>query len=172
MNIYVFKEYNPLFRDLFSAEKERLQTRITVALYVDHFGSTAVPGLGGKGIIDIYVIVPKGEVSNAANQLEDMGYEFRPNSGTEDRLFFLANLPDPLEGERRYHVHLTHPDNLDYKKDIVFRDYLREHPEAAEIYAQVKKKAAQNAGGSKEKYMNYKRGIISEIIEKAMREPG
>lgn len=66
-NKYVFKPYNPVFSKLFETEKKRLSNYLTGLFRIEHVGSTAVPGLGGKGIIDIYIVVPENKLNTASN---------------------------------------------------------------------------------------------------------
>lgn len=76
---------------------------------IEHVGSTAVPGLQGKGIIDITIAVDKQDLKMISQQLQDLCYEFRPALSSPDRLYFITLLPDTDEETRRYHVHLTYP---------------------------------------------------------------
>ncbi len=104
MSKYVFKPYNPLFPQLFQREKERLLLHVKGLCSIEHVGSTAVPGLGGKGIIDIAIATSEKEA--IIPQLQALGYEFRPGFSTQERLYFVIDQPDPEEGMRRYHVHV------------------------------------------------------------------
>lgn len=165
---YIFKPYHDIFPHLFADEKERLGKYLTGKYQIEHFGSTAVSGLGGKGIIDLYVIVSRQRVGKAKKEIEKAGYLFRSNSGTTRRLFFLQELPDANEEKRVYHLHLTDVKNLDFQNDILFRDYLRTHHGAAKEYAQIKQKAVKEANESKELYMQIKQPVIQKILKKAL----
>lgn len=167
MNKYVFHEYDSIYPKLFRKEAERLKNFLTGRYTIEHFGSTAVPGLGGKGIIDIYVATAKDAVQNIFEEVQEAGYEFRPKAGTEERFFFQNSLFDPIDGEIKYHLHLTDSGNPSFKKDIVFRDYLISHPEDCEKYARIKRKAARYANNDKDKYMRIKEPAIQEILKKA-----
>lgn len=165
---YIFKPYHDIFPRLFADEKNRLGKYLTGKYQIEHFGSTAVPGLGGKGIIDLYVIVSRQRVGKAKKEIERAGYLFRSNSGTARRLFFLQELPDAIEEKRVYHLHLTDMKNLDFQNDIRFRDYLRTHHDAVKEYAVVKRKSAQEANESKEMYMRIKQPVLQKILKKAL----
>ena len=82
-------------------------------------GSTAIPNLGGKGIIDIAIAVAKEEMQPSSLNLQKLEYEFRPSFSNADRFYFIAYLPDPEEGTRRYHIHLTHPSTKEWKELIL-----------------------------------------------------
>lgn len=166
MKKYVFKPYDPRFPELFRKEKERIGALLKNALAIEHVGSTAVPNLGGKGIIDIAIAVKKEDMDEATQQLQKLGYEFRPSFSTPDRAYFIIYLPDPIEEKRRYHVHLTHPQSEDWKNLIEFRDYLRSHPKAAEEYSKMKENAVLEADQNGDTYRKLKQPMFKKIQEK------
>ncbi len=164
MSKYSFKPYRTIFPELFQREKERIVSHIKEDLIVEHVGSTAVPDLGGKGIIDIAIAVDPQNFDAISTQLQKLGYEFRRVHSTPDRLFFRIDLPDSEEGVRRYHIHLTYLTSKDWKDLIFFRDYLRAHPHKAQEYAELKKKAAEEANGVGEKYRKLKDHFFHEVL--------
>jgi len=160
---YVYKPYSKVFPDLFQHEKERISASLTNALAIEHIGSTAIPNLGGKGIIDIAIAVAKEEMEHACITIQKLGYEFRPTFSTPDRFYFITYLKDPEEGSRRYHIHLTYPSSNEWKELIGFRDYLKAHPEAVEEYANIKKHAADTANQDGEQYRKMKEPMFQKI---------
>ncbi len=134
---------------------------------IEHVGSTAVPGLGGKGIIDIAIAVRKEDMNVVSEQLQSLGYEFRPTFSTPDRFYFILYLPDPEEGSRRYHVHLTYPENSEWKDFIGFRDYLRNHPKELLEYAEMKRQAVVEANHNGERYRKLKEPMFQKIISRS-----
>lgn len=163
MKKYVFKPYNNSFPILFEKEKERIKSQANIKLEIEHVGSTAIPNLGGKGIIDIAIAVTKHDIDAASKHLQTLGYEFRPIHSTNDRLYFVIDLPDLEEGLRRYHVHLTHPESNDWIGLIGFRDYLRTHSEAVLEYENIKKQAALKTDSEGELYRKLKRPMFEKI---------
>jgi len=155
-----------LFSRLFEKEKERIAHHLKEALLIEHVGSTAIPGLGGKGIIDIAIGVQQDKMQHICTALQQLGYEFRQAYSTQDRLYFIIYLPDPEEGERRYHIHLTYPESHDWKDLIHFRDYLRAHSEEALEYASLKEKAAAIANQNGDLYRKLKEPIFEKIRHK------
>src|SRR3990167_4750167 len=107
MRRYIFKPYSQIFPQLFTQEKSRLASQIQAALTIEHVGSTAVPNLGGKGIIDIALSVSKDDMVAVQPQLQALGYELRQAGSTSDRLLYQTNLPDPEEGNKCYQIHLN-----------------------------------------------------------------
>jgi len=166
---YVFKPYNPVFTQLFEQERQRIQAVLGNKYPIEHFGSTAVPGLGGKGIIDICIAVPADEMEDISLLVQGLGYDFHAHAGDEGRLFFQTDLPDELEGIRRYHVHVMNTDYPLFKKNLRVRDYLCRHTEDREAYAEAKKVAAEAANEDGKEYMRLKEGVLGEIIAEADR---
>lgn len=163
MNKYIFDPYDEIFPSLFQKEKERILSHVSNILLIEHVGSTAVPGLGGKGIIDIAILAAKDDMASVSSSLQNIGYEFRPSFSTPDRLYFVANLADPKKGIRRYHIHLTHSDSPVWKELIGLRDYLICHPEAQREYATIKEKAVQN-GIEGEEYRRIKDPFLKKVL--------
>ncbi len=170
MNKYVFKPYNRIFPELFLLEKERIADHVPLVMRIEHVGSTAVPNLGGKGIIDIAIAAKKDDFETISAQLKNIGYEFRPQWSTPERLYFKTQLPDPEEKSRIYHLHLMSPEHKEWTEMLTFRDYLRDHPEAASEYAEVKRKAAIEADNEGAKYRKLKEHILKKMISAAQEE--
>ncbi len=162
MKKYVFRPYSNIFPKIFQKEKLRIASHVDTSLIIEHIGSTAVPGLGGKGIIDIGIAVDRKQIESVSKQLQALGYEFRPNFSTLDRLYFITFLPDSEEELRRYHIHLTYVENEEWKNFIIFRDFLINFPEALEEYAEIKRKAALEANHDGEKYRKFKESIFKK----------
>jgi GrpB-like predicted nucleotidyltransferase (UPF0157 family) len=166
MKKYIFKPYSKIFPELFDKEKRRLASHLKKVLEIEHVGSTAVPNLGGKGIIDIAIAVHKTDMESTSEQLQSLGYEFRPSFSTSERFYFIIYLPDPEEETRRYHIHLTYPESAEWKEFLLFRDYLKTHPQELEEYADLKRQAALEAHEEGKLYRKLKEPIFKKIREK------
>jgi GrpB-like predicted nucleotidyltransferase (UPF0157 family) len=120
-----------------------------LALRIDHIGSTSVPGLAAKDIIDIQVTVPRlnDEVRQA---IASLGYIHRkeftrdhcPSSLTTKAEEWRKWYFHEGDGQRRTHVHVRLPDHLNQRYPLLFRDYLRAHPAMAGAYAELKRRLA------------------------------
>lgn len=160
MKKYVFRAYDPAFPDLFEKEKERIKKILDEGDLIEHIGSTSVPGLGGKGIIDICVATKKIFLKTLSKKLQAIGYEFGPLGGSKERLFH--------QRSRKYHVHVVFTESWEWNNVIKFRDYLRSHPEEMKRYAKIKKLAAEKANENREVYMRIKSPFIEEMVKKAL----
>lgn len=167
MKKYIFKPYCLIFPQLFEFEKQRIKKVLHSSDLIEHVGSTAVPGLGGKGIIDIYIATGKNKMVLLSKKLHNLGYEYNVDAGSEERYFHSTNLPDPIEKIRRYHVHVTFPKSQEWIRAMKLRDYLRIHPKDVQKYAEAKKLAAGKANENREIYIKMKSPVLEEIIKKA-----
>lgn len=168
MKKYEFKPYNSKFPKLFEEEKNRLAQFLKGNYLIEHIGSTAVPGLGGKGIIDIMIAVPKKQMKIFSQKAQKAGYIFRPEAGSKDRLFLRTEYPEDFTKKAVYHLHITYPEGNDWKEAIAFRDYLRAHPKDLKRYAEIKIQASKKANEDTEIYMKEKETILKEILSKAL----
>src|SRR3984893_4686897 len=125
--------YDPRWPVLFDEEAERLRAVLDPSLIVglEHFGSTAVPGLSAKPIIDILIAVRSLADAQATfvEALRNLDYVYWADNPKKDRMFFVRGMP-PFGSRRSHHVHVTEPHGEMWQR-LAFRDYLRAHPEEA-----------------------------------------
>jgi GrpB-like predicted nucleotidyltransferase (UPF0157 family) len=164
---YVFRKYDPAYRAFFTSEKKKIAKALGSIAKIEHVGSTAIPRLGGKGILDIVVGVSKSKIAEAKKKLERAGYEFREKASYPERLFFRIDYPYKNR-KRRVHIHLTRFNGRDWKEMIGFRDYLLQHPEVVEQYVKIKKEGVKKAHGDGEKYREHKEKFIENILKKVL----
>ncbi|MBM3208086.1 MAG: hypothetical protein FJZ57_05705 [Chlamydiae bacterium] len=160
---YTYRPYSKLFPYLFQNEKKRIASFLHIPIEIVHIGSTSIPCLGGKGIIDITICTSKENMELVSNVLQNIRYEYRPTFSTPERLYFITYLKDPEEGIRRYHVHLTYTSSKEWNELIEFRNYLRNHPEAAAEYASIKKQAANTVNRDGNLYRKMKEPFLQKI---------
>ena len=159
------REYDPGWKEAF----ETIAAEIHAALdgleeVIEHVGSTSVPGLAAKPIIDIDVVIPSvNDLEKAIELLERAGYEYEGNLGIKDREAFKYSGKEHL---MTHHLYVCPKGSAELRRHIAFRDYLRSCPEAAQRYGEVKMQAAGLYPCDIEKYIEYKSGIIEEIYKK------
>jgi GrpB-like predicted nucleotidyltransferase (UPF0157 family) len=126
-----------------------------LALRIDHIGSTSVPDLAAKDIIDIQLTVAALD-GGIIDALERLGYRLRPEydddhlppGSVEDAAEWSKLYFSPPEGQRRSHLHVRVAGRANQRYPILFRDYLRSHPQTAAAYAELKRRlAAELADG-------------------------
>ena len=164
MNKYVFKPYNPLFPKLFEKEKVKLKNLLGNTVIIEHIGSTAVAGLGGKGIIDMMIGIRRSKISfpEITKKFENAGYEHREQADSPERIFFRIDRQEKIEKKRRYHIHVTYIDSKDWKETLQFRNYLRSNPQIVKEYEKLKIDAIKKSGQDGEIYRSLKQPFIEK----------
>lgn len=167
---YSFKPYNPQFSDIFLHEKKRLLESLSFTPRIEHLGSTAIKDLGGKGIIDMYLVAEPENIENAKEEVSQAGYDARPNEGNEHRYVFVRDADNQFGNKQRYHLHLCSSESEDFKNSLIFCKYLQHHQEVAKEYAKIKQRAAEEAEQSKDKYLAIKGPYIQKVMDLATSE--
>lgn len=158
--------YNPDWERAFEAERGRLQRALgPIALRIEHHGSTAVPGLAAKPVIDIQVSVARLEPMDAYSApLRECGYVHVPHPDDGRCPFFHR----PAAWPHTHHVHVVRANSDEERQTLVFRDYLRAHAESAREYEAVKLDLAARFGGadadSREAYAAAKSSFVESIL--------
>jgi GrpB-like predicted nucleotidyltransferase (UPF0157 family) len=164
--------YDPLWPRMFEEEKQHLLECLPQDLIrrIEHFGSTIVPGLRAKPIIDVLVEVSSLEETKAtvAPLLEAQGYDYfwRPTHGDNGPPFYAWFIKRNAAGIRTHHVHMVERD-FEHWDRLLFRDYLIEHSETAKEYEVLKMTLARDYPNDREAYTNGKTDFIVRITETA-----
>ena len=155
--------YDPNWPDRFAKERDRILSAIgSLTLAIEHTGSTSVPGLAAKPVIDMVLTISElNSADMAIGRLEQIGYEYRPIGDLPGRLF----LRRFVEGERRFHLSLSEPNSRFWIDHLAFRDYLQTHPEAANAYAALKLDLAERYRLDRGSYTEGKSAFIARCLE-------
>lgn len=160
-------EHDPAWAEAFRREAERLRGALgACALDVHHIGSTSVPGLAAKPVIDILVEVRSlDELDAKESAMTALGYTPKGENGIPGRRYY------PLGGSARTHqVHAFVHDDEHVRRHLAFRDYLRTHGEASAEYTRIKRAAAEACDGDSEVYCDMKDGFIKGHLRMALAE--
>jgi len=141
-----------------------------LALRIEHVGSTSVPGLAAKPVIDIQISVASLETLGAyAQPLAHLGYSHVP-FGAVDSVYPFFKRPDAWPST--HHIHLCGIGSEEERRHLAFRDYLRSHPAVAAEYVEIKRSLAAAHDGatleSRERYSLSKTPFISSVLEQAL----
>jgi GrpB-like predicted nucleotidyltransferase (UPF0157 family) len=154
-------EWKPLFEDEAARLRGALGDR---ALQIEHVGSTAVPRLAAKPIIDVIVaIADLGDAAGAIEALRRIDYELIPEDPVVDRMFLVKGTPD----SRHIHLSLAEPASACWRDHVLFRDYLRAQPRAAADYATLKRQLAERFPENRAAYTAGKEAFIRRAIAAA-----
>lgn len=131
---------------------------------IEHIGSTSVPGLAAKPVIDILIGVDGLEATMPvlAERLAPLGFEARHTG--EDGHGYLRR---KVDGKRTHHLHVYEADTTDGHVDLLFRDWLRTHADDAAAYEKLKREMAVLHYADREAYVDSKTSIVLEILERA-----
>jgi GrpB-like predicted nucleotidyltransferase (UPF0157 family)/GNAT superfamily N-acetyltransferase len=158
----VIAEYDEAWPERFDAERERIAEALgAVALRIEHVGSTAVPGLAAKPIIDVLVTVSDvGDEPSYGPALERARYELRVRE-PEHRMFRTP--------ARDVHVHVWRDGDPEVDRTVAFRDRLRESPDDRLEYERLKRSLAEREWTDMNHYANAKGSLVEEILSRAKR---
>jgi len=160
----VLSAYSPLWPAIFDFERARLDAILGKdAAVIEHIGSTAVPGLGGKPIIDIMVgVAALAVVERRTPALVEDGYRYVPQfeKAMPERRYFVKTHAQP----GHFHVHAVLLDSPFWKRHLAFRDALRRDAKLAADYWKLKQRLAARYPNDRETYTEGKSAFIVEVL--------
>jgi len=171
----ILKRQDPRSKRYFASERKYLLKKLDKKLIFDiiHFGSTVVPKLKGKGMIDIFLIVKsKKQFPKMLNQILSRTDYIRPKfGGSKERIFHKRKRR--INGKRvMFHLHVSWRSGKEWKNDILFTKYILRHPEAAKRYEELKYIWARRFNYDRKKYHDSKSRFVNPILRKAREEMG
>jgi GrpB-like predicted nucleotidyltransferase (UPF0157 family) len=160
--------HDPRWRDAFEAEARHVAAALgETVVAVHHIGSTAVPNIYAKPIVDMLVEVRDiAEVDGRSSAMESLGYEVMGEYGIPGRRYFRK---DNREGIRTHHIHAFEAGSAEAGRHLAFRDYMIAHPEDARRYSELKRRLAEENPQSPDGYMDGKDGFVKEMDRRAAR---
>jgi GrpB-like predicted nucleotidyltransferase (UPF0157 family) len=153
--------YNPDWPEKYHHEARQLtQIFASQLISIHHIGSTAIPGIKAKPVIDIMVVVHEiDQVEQYNSSMIGLGYSPRGEYGIPGRRYF----PKVIDDVHSHHVHVYSQGHKDITLLLNFRDYLRDHPEQALAYSQLKEKLAQKFRYDSAGYTEAKTDFVKNI---------
>ncbi len=159
--------YDPAWPDRFETVRRRIQPAVAdIALAIEHVGSTAVPGLPAKPVIDLDVVVPRAAMSEGIRRLARLGYAPRGDLGIPDREAFR-----PPPGPPRHHLYLCPADSRALANHLAVRDHLRMHGDDARAYGKLKLRLAERYADDVDVYVEGKTGFLLDILRRSGFDP-
>jgi GrpB-like predicted nucleotidyltransferase (UPF0157 family) len=170
-------DYDPRWPQLFEEERSRIQAAIGEwAADIQHVGSTSIPAIAAKPIIDIAIHMRAlVDALKCITPIVELGYDCLGEFGIPDRIYFRKPTDTPLPGQRAGHdgigrthqIHMYPLNHDQYAKQVLFRDYLRAHADAARDYETLKRELAIRHAGDIEAYANAKSDFVQSILRSA-----
>ncbi|MCR4280602.1 MAG: GrpB family protein [Candidatus Komeilibacteria bacterium] len=130
------QNFSPVWFKKYDAEAEKIRSVLRDKVKdIQHIGSTAIPGMIAKPIIDMAVLTDEiDDIDYFVERLKPLGYTYKPDMSSAERIFFRKG--DPVE----YHLSIACPEHEFWNRQIIFRDYLIAHPEFIQEYNSLKEK--------------------------------
>ncbi|PFQ25162.1 GrpB family protein [Bacillus cereus] len=148
----------------FQMEAERLKTAMPETVKIHHIGSTSVPGLAAKPIIDMIMEVENIERVDGWNErFIELGYIVKGENGISRRRYFIHG----TEEKRSYHLHVFEKGNPEIVRHLAFRDYMMAHCEEVEAYATLKRELAEKYTYDGTLYTEGRNEFVRNVDEKA-----
>jgi GrpB-like predicted nucleotidyltransferase (UPF0157 family) len=167
----VVEDYNPEWPTWYAADESAIRTVLgDIVLQIEHTGSTSVPGLAAKPIIDILLLIPDSATeATYVPQLEGLGYTLRIREPEwyEHRCLILR-AEDGAHHSVNLHVHSPELSAPEIIRILAFRDWLRTHDDDRDLYASTKRVLAEQHWKYVQHYANAKSAIVEEILARAL----
>jgi len=155
----VLAPYDPEWPAQFAAARDEILAACSgLVIEVHHIGSTAIPGLAAKPVIDMLPVVRRLEDGHACiAPLQTLGYAYRGEHGIAGRHYFVRGTP------RSHQAHLFAADHPEVERHLLFRDYLREHADERATYERLKRDLAAKFGDDRQAYAAAKTPFCDRI---------
>jgi GrpB-like predicted nucleotidyltransferase (UPF0157 family) len=163
----VIADYDPRWPAIFEEERARILEAVGEWLLdIQHVGSTSVPGLAAKPIVDIMPgLRSLDDAPRVIAGMQSIGYQYIPvyEDDLPERRYFVRPPGRGYWHNRLFHVHAVETVSRFWRRHLAFRDYLRAHPEACDEYAALKRRLATEHGADREGYTEAKSEFITSI---------
>ena len=163
------EKYNPewvsWFEQLCSFFDPKLAPHV---IRFEHVGSTAIPGMISKPIIDLDIVIQIADFDEIKSRLETIGYVHQGDLGIPEREAFALEdfyLKDRLPP---HHLYVCDLNSKELHRHVTFRDYLREHPADAREYSELKQSLVDKYDGDRESYIAGKNQLVRAILDRAL----
>ena len=149
---------------LFENERKSLKDKLGDNIKIEHVGSTSIPDVCAKPIIDIVIgYTENDDINNIFEKITSLGYEDMGEKGKPGRRFFAKGHND----SRTYYIHVVKLNSDNWDEYILFRDFLLQDKTVRDNYNKLKKELFKKYADNRELYTSGKAGFITDIINKA-----
>lgn len=165
MNPILIQDYDPRWPGQFETLRSRVASALgALAAAIEHVGSTAVPGLAAKPIIDLDIVLASAaDFPLVVERLASFGYVHEGDLGIAGREAF-KDPPGPIP----HHLYVCYPGSKPYWEHLAFRNHLRTHPEDSQAYGELKRRLALQFPNDREAYTQAKTEFIVTILHRAL----
>jgi len=170
MTVTLVQKYNPEWPEWFKEIKTFLGEKVTQAcLHIEHVGSTSVPGMTAKPIIDLILVIEPQGFEKIKKLLEERGYYHNGDQGIKGREVFKLEDATLQDSMPRHHLYVCPEHSIELKRETAFREFLKHNKEYAEQLSELKWSLAEEYDNDREAYIDSKVALCREITEKALK---
>ena len=163
------ERYNPewktWFEQLCSFFEDKLGSNF---IRIEHVGSTSIPGIIAKPIIDLDIVIRISDFDEIKSNLEAIGYSHQGDLGIPEREAFALHNLELQSRLPPHHLYVCDLHSVELYRHMAFRDYLQEHPRDAKTYSELKLRLVEQHKGDRELYIQGKDQQVREILERAL----
>lgn len=170
---YDFKieEYNPEWKEWFNQLRRYFEEQLNVLITrIEHVGSTAIPNMVAKPIVDMDIVIKEGCFNEIKVKLEEIGYIHQGDLGIEEREAFKLLNDELKQSLPPHHLYVCKQDSEELKRHIIFRDFLRKNPKEATNFSIMKRELYKKFSNDKDAYIEAKDSMVKKILKKALKE--
>jgi GrpB-like predicted nucleotidyltransferase (UPF0157 family) len=170
--VTLVEQYNPVWATWFLELHALLGRTLAGHFYaIEHVGSTSVPGMVAKPVIDIDIVMREGQFDHIKSYLAPLGYDHIGDQDVPGREVF--KLKGPLATTLPpHHLYAIYPDAAELKRHLAFREYLKAHPDQAQRLSQHKLELAARFDNDRALYIEGKAAMVREMTDAALAEQG
>jgi len=166
MNVLVVPHDSLWFAKFACESIEVIRAMGETALAIHHIGSTSIPGIHAKPVVDMLGVARAIDEVDACNMaMATLGYEAMGEYGIPGRRYFRK---DNASGAREFHLHVFAAGSSEIERHLAFRDYLRAHAELAAEYSELKRRLARECQSTIDLYMAGKDAFVKEMERRAL----
>jgi GrpB-like predicted nucleotidyltransferase (UPF0157 family) len=160
-NVVHLKPYKVIWKWMYRLEKFRLKTSLDgFVVDIQHVGSTAIPGMPAKPIIDICIAIADYRAAmRCVHLIERIGYKYKGENDSLQQHLFVKGQPTA------YYLYMVESGNEILKNGVYFRNFLIQHPDIASNYVTLKQKFAKRFATDRREYQQAKRSFVQQVIE-------
>jgi GrpB-like predicted nucleotidyltransferase (UPF0157 family) len=166
---YTVEKYNSEWASWFEQLRSFFESKLDPhVLWIEHVGSTSIPGIIAKPIIDFDIVIRISDFEEIKSKLEAIGYTHQGDQGIPEREAFALQNLELKERLPPHHLYVCDINSKELHRHIAFRDYLCEHPEDAKKYSEIKVCLIKEQSFDRELYIECKDHLVQEILARAL----
>jgi len=164
-------EYNPAWPSWFQQIRALVAEKLgSYCLTIEHVGSTAVPGMTAKPIIDLDVVIESDQFEKVRILLSELGYYHQGDLGIPEREAFALENAEMVQALPPHHLYLCPRASAELTRHLAFRNFLRARPDWVSRLSELKRSLSELHGNDREAYMEGKSAMVQEITCSALQD--